>query len=427
MVGRARRAYRGAMSLLNRAARASIAQGLVAMAVSPLRTALCMLGVVMGIASVIATLALADGLERYARAQLDAQTDVQAISVESKTQETRDGFPFPTRRYPTFGPRDADELRRFLGPRAEVTLTVNGRAVVGSATAAPHAVSVTATLANYLAFGRRAVFAGRYFSDVESAHNAPVVVLSHKLAAELAPDGDPAAMVGRGVRVRGRALTTVGVMPPYLGETSFQIFVPVRAAAATLGVPRLTPSLLVRAPSLEAVDPTRATVVEWLATRYRDWDAQVSVTTSLARLEQARTAVLTLKLLLGALAGISLVVGGVGIMNVLLTSVTERTREIGVRKALGARRRDILLQFLAESVAIAGVGTGVGTLLGFAAAIGVAALVRASVPGALLHAAVTPATILTSIASAVTIGLAFGTLPALRAARLSPIDAIRHE
>ena len=430
MVSRARRAYRGAMSsvpLMNLPARASIAQGLVAMAVSPLRTTLCTLGVVMGIASVIATLALADGLERYARAQLDAQTDVQAISVESKTQELRDGFPFPTRRYPTFGPRDADELRRFLGAGAEVSLSAGGRTVVGTPTAAPHAVSVTATLANYLAFGRRAVLAGRYFSDIEAARGAAVVVLSHKLAAELAPDGDAASMVGRAVRVRGRALTTVGVMPPYLGETGYQIFVPVRAAAATTGAPRLTPSLLVRAPSLESVDATRAVVVDWLATRYRDWDAQVTVSTSLVRLAQARTAMLTLKLILGALAGISLVVGGVGIMNVLLTSVTERTREIGVRKALGARRRDILYQFLAESVAIASVGTGVGTLLGFGAAFGVAALVRAYVPGALLQAAVTPTTILTSIASAVTIGLAFGTLPALRAARLSPIDAIRHE
>jgi len=129
----------------------------------------------------------------------------------------------------------------------------------------------------------------------------------------------------------------------------------------------------------------------------------------------------------GAFASIALVVGGVGIMNVLLASVTERTREIGVRKALGARRRDILYQFLAESVAIASVGTGLGTAVGFSTAFAVAAIVRWRVPGAALHAAVTPATLLTAIVSAATIGLTFGTFPALRAARLSPIDAIRHE
>jgi putative ABC transport system permease protein len=114
-------------------------------------------------------------------------------------------------------------------------------------------------------------------------------------------------------------------------------------------------------------------------------------------------------------------------MNVLLASVTERTREIGVRKAMGARKRDILYQFLAESVAMASVGTGLGTIIGFAGAFGVAGLVRWQVPGAMLYAAVTPSTIMTSIISAVSIGLAFGTFPALRASRLSPIDAIRHE
>jgi putative ABC transport system permease protein len=407
---------------------AAIAQGLVALALSPLRTALSTLGVVIGIASVIATLALADGLERYARSQLDAQTDVQAIGVAPRTHELRDGFAVPTRRHPRFAARDAEELRGALGPASEVTLSASGRAVVTTRTAAPHAVLVTGTLANFLAFSRRAVLAGRYFTDAEAAHDAPVVVLSHKLATELSPGPDAVAVLGRPVRVRGRALTTIGVMPPYVGETGYQIYVPVRAAAGLIGDRSAPgPSLLVRAPGLEAVEPTRAVVVEWLAGRYRDWERQVSVTTSLARLEQARTAMRTLKLILGAMAGISLIVGGVGIMNVLLSSVTERTREIGVRKALGARRRDILYQFLAESVAVASLGTGVGTLLGFGAAFGVAAVVRARVPGAALHAAVTPATLLTAVGSAAAIGLAFGTLPALRAARLSPIDAIRHE
>jgi putative ABC transport system permease protein len=408
--------------------RASIAQGVDALSVNPLRTALATLGVIMGIASVIATLALADGVDRYARDQIAAQTDVQSIVVSSRTHEIRDGFQFPNGTYPVFALRDAADLQHFLGANGDVTMAVGGSAVVSTPTAAAHASSVTATLASYLLFGMREVFAGRYFTEIEVSHNAPVVVLSYKLAAELSPDGKAETMLGRDVRVRGRSFTTVGIMPSYTGETGYQIFIPLRAAWAVLGLRGgLTPALFIRAPSIELVEATKQTVIDWLATRYHDWERQVSLVTPLARLEQVRGAMVIFKLVMGAFAGISLVVGGVGIMNVLLTSVTERTREIGVRKALGARRLDILFQFLAESVAIAGVGTGLGTLTGLLAAFTVAAIVRWQVPGAQLRAAVTPTTILIAVASAVSIGLLFGTFPALRAARLSPIDAIRHE
>lgn len=408
--------------------RASIAEGFSEMAANPLRTTLCTLGVVMGIASVIATLALADGLDRYAREQIASTTDIQAIAVNSRTQIYREGFSFPNRTYPVFTLKDGDELQSFLGADGVVTMSVGGSGVVGTATAAPHAASITGTLSNYLLFGAKDVYAGRYFTDVEVAHNAPVIVLSYKLATELAPNGNAATMLGRDVRVHGRAFTTVGIMPPYTGENTFGVLIPIRAIGMALGLQKqLTPSISVRAPSLELVDATKARIIDWLAMRYRGWDAQVSVTTQLARLEQTRTAMLVAKVVLGAFAGIALIVGGVGIMNVLLASVTERTREIGVRKAMGARKRDILYQFLAESVAMASLGTGLGTVVGFASAFAIAGLVRWRVPGATMYAAVTPATITTAIISAVTIGLTFGTFPALRASRLSPIDAIRHE
>ena len=413
---------------MSSATRASILQGLSSTTLNPLRTLLATLGVVIGVASVIATLALADGLEQFARAQIAAQTDVQGITVSSKTADIRGGFSYPVGNYPIFGTADAIELQRHMGDRGEVTMSASGAAVVTSADGAPHAVSVTAALANYLTFGQREVAFGRFFTEGEATRNAPVVVLSHLLAAELSPTGDPAMVVGRDVRVNGRPRAVVGVLPAYMGERSFGALVPLRAAAMTFAsAGRITPILMIRAPSIETVNATVDVVDEWLAVRYRHWEERVTVSTSLLRLQQARTAMLVLKLIMGALAGISLLVGGVGIMNVLLASVTERTREIGVRKALGARKRDILYQFLTESVTIAGVGSGVGTTMGFLGALTVAAIIRHLVPGAHLQAAFTSGTILTAVLSAALIGLVFGTFPALRASRLSPIDAIRHE
>ena len=109
---------------MNLVTRASVAQGLAAMTVNPLRTTLSTLGVVMGIASVTATLSLTDGLEGYMRSAIAARTDVQSIVVSSRTQELRDGFPFPNQPYPTFGVRDADDLQAFLGAQGDVTMSV---------------------------------------------------------------------------------------------------------------------------------------------------------------------------------------------------------------------------------------------------------------------------------------------------------------
>jgi putative ABC transport system permease protein len=130
---------------------------------------------------------------------------------------------------------------------------------------------------------------------------------------------------------------------------------------------------------------------------------------------------------MGAITGISLLVGGIGIMNVLLSSVTERTREIGIRKAAGARRRDIRRQFLAESIAISGMGSAIGLVLGVAGAFGITAMIRHFSRAAFLHASLSWSTLGVAAGAALFVGLTFGTYPARRAARLSPIDAIRHE
>jgi putative ABC transport system permease protein len=141
---------------------------------------------------------------------------------------------------------------------------------------------------------------------------------------------------------------------------------------------------------------------------------------------QAARGIVIFKLFMGAITGISLLVGGIGIMNVLLASVTERTREIGIRKAAGARRRDLLAQFLAESVTISLVGSFLGALLGLGAAFGATAVMRAK-SSARIFAAVSWETLIVAAAAAILVGVVFGIYPALRAARLSPVEAIRHE
>jgi putative ABC transport system permease protein len=152
----------------------------------------------------------------------------------------------------------------------------------------------------------------------------------------------------------------------------------------------------------------------------------LSIVSDESRLEQAKNALRLFKLFMGALMSISLIVGGIGIMNVLLSSVIERTREIGIRKATGAAQRDILWQFLSESVAITGVGSLIGLVLGVTAAFAITAIMR-SVANAPIQAWLSASTVLVAIGASVIVGVAFGLYPAMRAAKLSPIEAIHHE
>jgi putative ABC transport system permease protein len=254
------------------------------------------------------------------------------------------------------------------------------------------------------------------------------VVASHGLAAAIAGSPDPARALGKQVRVENRDWTIVGVMVEERDEVAFMAILPASAAAQAMA-PALSPrspTLVLTVGRVEEVEAAKAKIEQWLAARDAGWKERVAVATQLARAKQARQGMLVFKLLMGAITGISLLVGGIGIMNVLLASVAERTREIGIRKAAGARRRDILLQFLAESVAITGLGSVIGVLLGLGGAFGVTAIMRAQTE-ARIYAGFTWGTVAVGVAAAVTVGIAFGIYPALRAARLSPIDAIRHE
>ena len=229
---------------------------------------------------------------------------------------------------------------------------------------------------------------------------------------------------------QGEPRAVIGVLAAHERARDMLAFMPIGAARSAMApalVGRPT-SIAIKARQVESVPTIRARVEAYLASRYGPgWKDRITVATNQARVEQAQQGMLLFKVFMGALTGISLLVGGIGIMNVLLASVIERTREIGIRKAAGAQHRHILLQFLSESVTISGVGSMIGVALGVAAAFGVTAIMRRMAAGAQIYAGFSISTFLVAVLASVFVGLTFGLYPALRAARLSPIDAMHRE
>jgi putative ABC transport system permease protein len=227
--------------------------------------------------------------------------------------------------------------------------------------------------------------------------------------------------------VDGNAHRIVGVADDD-GET-IRLRIPLSAAVrARLEQPDRRAELAIRARSVEDVEPMRQRIEAFLDERHAAAGgvAAFTVASNRSRVSQARQGMLLFRLVMGAIAGISLLVGGIGIMNILLASVFERTREIGIRRASGARAGDIRRQFLAEAIVISGAGAALGVLVGLGGAFAITAAIRA-MSDARIYAGFAWSSILVAAGAALVVGLASGTYPARRAARLSPIEAIRHE
>jgi len=407
---------------------ASLSIALGTLRANPLRTILSTLGIVIGAGALVAVLTLGDGMERFGRQQLATTTDLQSIVLEPRTVRFIDNQAYPLDDYLVLTRADAEAILSQIPQASAGLLTLRGSALLEGGEMAGDSMTVIATLPSQAAVLERTFAAGRYFSDQEATDSAMVAAVSFGLGSGLG-HGEPAAAVGQTVTIRGHVVRIVGVMASAGVERTPVVFVPLEVGPSLLApTPRpRAPTLVLQARRVEDVRSVRAGVEAWLDHRFgADWPSRATVRAHAERVDQAERAILVFKLFFGAVTGIALLVGGIGIMNVLLSSVLERTREIGVRKAIGARRRDVLAQFLLEAITITGVGSVVGTLVGYAGAFGVTAYMRHTLE-APVYAAFSWSTLVVSAAVAIVIGMAFGIYPALRAARLSPIEAIRHE
>ncbi len=408
--------------------RENLKLALRALVSNKMRSLLTMLGIIIGVGAVITLMSLGEGVQRYITEQFQAIGSNIFFVMPGSMEVDLDRPAYLTL-------KDAEALRDSsktphvlrLSPavRRTATLTTPGE---------ERRVEVRAVAPDYADIRSWYPSVGRFFTEAENSSGARVVLLGTIAAQGLFPNNPHP--VGQRVRIDGIPFTVIGVMEER-GGTSFGSEDDVAIIPLQTGLTRLwemrTPSGELRLSIIyvQAVDEQSMGLASQevsIALRQRHHlapgapdDFTIITQSDLIGTFEQITDVLTI--FLGAIAGISLLVGGIGIMNIMLVSVTERTREIGLRKAVGARRRDILWQFLIEAMLLSLTGGVIGVLFGWSAS----ALISLAMQGQGFHAVVTLSSVMLATFFAAAVGLFFGIYPAQRAARLNPIEALRYE
>lgn len=394
-----------------------------ALSANKVRTGLTMLGIIIGISSVIAMVAIGNG------AKASISSSIQSIGsnliiITPGAQRSFGGPSAGRGSAQTLTVADGEAIASSVENISAVAFDVGGRQQV-TAKGTNTNVNVTGTTASYSTVRNVTVEDGNFISDSNVASGAKVAVIGPTTATDLFGEGS--APVGQMIRIKGNEYKVIGVTVSKGGSgfanADDAVYIPYTTAQHYL-----TGNQYLTEIDISALDSTSTTQVQadtsaLLLSRHHITDktaADFSILNQSDIIATASSVTNTFTILLGAVAGISLLVGGIGIMNMMLTTVTERTREIGLRKAIGAKPRDISLQFLTESVALTFIGGVIGVILGTLIAYGVSSL-------GIIQTQVSLSSVLLAFTVSAGIGILFGWYPAKRAARMSPIDALRYE
>jgi putative ABC transport system permease protein len=401
--------------------------GLEAVRSHRLRSGLTVLGILIGIAAVILTVGLGLGAQQQITQQINSLgSNLLVVGPGSTTSSSgiRGGLGSAS----TLTETDATALTsKVVAPDIAAVAPAVQRSESLTAGASNWTTTVVATTPDWVTVRARTVASGRFLTSQDVTDHAAVVVLAATTAQELF---GPREAVGQTVTVSGVPLSVIGVLSP-VGSTAVaneddQAIVPLSTASDRLfgGATRTSvQNIYLQAQSSETLSAAYQEAETELANLHHvttPGGEDFTITSQQSILNTATSVTQTLTVLLGGIAGISLLVGGVGVMNIMLVSVTERIREIGLRKALGATPRIIRRQFLVEASVLGLSGGVLGILLGVGAGIGLSKLISQPV-------VISPLATLGALAVAVAIGLIFGVYPASRAARLAPIEALRSE
>ena len=393
---------------------------------NPLHTVLSMLGLIIGVGALVSILSLGDSLERYGRDQISTTTSLEAIIVSSKTVERVDGVTLQRDTISPVSLDDARQLSSMLESQAEVALRYNYNVEINIPEDSLRAGAVLYGITpSALELMQAEVSAGRLLNE-DDLNSPSKAVISAALAKRIAGAENGQKLIGKEIPLEGTNTEVVGILSGDEDDESLVVYVPFTFDSYEPS-PQSLPTLVVKAKSVEDVNPVRGTIETWLDENKTGGKDAFTIFTYQTRVAQMEQGVRVFKLIMGLITGIAVLVGGIGVMNVLLISITERTREIGIRKATGARKRDIVLQFLTEAIAVSILGSLLGVVLGLvfmAVALPVIKNLTESPPFEIAFSVQSLGII---IVVAILVGIGFGTYPASRAARLSPIDAMRHE
>lgn len=382
-------------------------------------TLLSILGIVIGVAALVIILSLIDGMEEYARNQISTTTNLKTITIQSepfrKINEVRV-------RKDTFSIWDYAAFRSFSNAFAK-----EGNAYLTSTFSREvhRADTVLGAMINRVSPSvlKRFYWSVGKFLEEDANAARPYAIINKRMAFAFSPDSLTwQNLLGDTLSFEGTAYTISGVVGN--GSSTPDVFVPIESLTAS-DLAAYPPICIFEAKEVEKVPALKSEIQKWLAENSGSQNDFVIVTNEF-RVQQAAKGFFLFRVIMGLIVGVSVLVGGIGVMNVLLISVTERTSEIGVRKAVGANRKDIVMQFLAESITVSVFGSLTGLVLGFLTTLAIVPIVKMMVDVP-FQAAYTWNTFLVVSGIAIVIGIVFGTYPALRASRLDPVEAIRRD
>ncbi len=403
--------------------RFSFAQALDSIRSNFFHTFLSILGIVIGVAALVAILSLIDGMEKYATEEISRTTDLKNIMIRTETYKKVNNVRIKKDHFAYLNYDALNEMQATLNNKATAFLLTREASELGMEGKTEALGAMVSGIAPTLPESEE-LSTGREFLPEDFSQKANVAIIDYGLAKQINGEKNHEQLLNKTIHYNNKNFTIIGVLKEGRSPTP-TLFIPIIHIPDSV-LQQSPPLCLVDAKSVEDVPALKTQLESWFAERYPTGKDDFEVITNEFRVDQVAKGFLLFRIVMGMIVGISVLVGGIGVMNVLLISVTERTPEIGLRKAMGANRRDIMQLFLSESITISLFGSLLGLVFGILGTMLMVAIIKAIVETP-FQAAYTWNTLMIIIVIAILIGVIFGTYPAMKAARLDPVEAIRRE